>query len=44
LNHYHHRSGFDAPYTQKAVDKLRGQLKISGSVLPWGTLMYANER
>ena len=44
LNHYHHRGGLDAPYTQKAVDNLRGKLKILDSGLPWSTLMYASER
>ena len=42
VNHYHNRKGIEAPYTKKAVFRVRPE---SGgrSSLPWGTLMYAGE-
>lgn len=41
-NHYHNRKGLDAPYTKKAVSKVR--IETGGrSSLPWGTLMYADQ-
>lgn len=38
-NHYHHRRGLDAPFTQLAADKTRPEWYARCS-LPWGALMF----
>lgn len=49
FNHYVNRKGLDAPYTRKAVEKVRMRVDRRGyrarsSSLPWGTLMYADQQ
>ncbi|MGJ8695731.1 MAG: alginate lyase family protein [Verrucomicrobiaceae bacterium] len=38
-NHYHHRRGLDAPFTQKALQKTRPESRRRCFV-PWSTLMF----
>jgi hypothetical protein len=42
LNHYRNRKNVAAPFTEQAVSKTRPESR-GGSVLPWSTLMYANQ-
>lgn len=42
LNHYKNRKGLDTPFTEQVVAKTRPESR-GGSILPWGTLMYANQ-
>ncbi|QDT00889.1 alginate lyase family protein [Adhaeretor mobilis] len=42
LNHYQNRKGLDASFTKKAVAKTRPESR-GRSILPWGTLMFADQ-
>lgn len=39
FNHYHHRRGLKAPFTQKAAEQNRPE-SIGRGPVPWGTLMF----
>jgi arylsulfatase A-like enzyme len=42
LNHYENRMGREAPFTEKAVEKLRLKRGRSKATLPWDTLLFSN--